>query len=52
MIIISNKPCQCLSTDYQADDTIGTNSPPANVSTSDSHQNVDIKFIARDAFLE
>jgi len=30
----------------------GTNSPRAEVSTSDSNKNVDIKFSAHDTFLE
>jgi len=30
----------------------GTNSPPAEVSTSNSYKNVDIKFGERDSFLE
>jgi len=28
-----NKPCRCRNTDYWADDTVGTNSLPAEVST-------------------
>ena len=29
---ISNQPCRYQNTDYWADDTLGTNSPPAEVS--------------------
>ena len=47
---ISNRPCQFRSTNYWADDVLRNSKQ--RFLPSDSNKNVDIKFIAYDAFLE